>query len=625
MQVENWLRENESLVLPDWMRKVRSKGGIGSSGMSTQELRHHVFLIYYDRLCKALTDGKDDDLDQMLHRLVADHIRQYYDISQILQFPLQFKSVVWHFLLQDFPAPEAQAMMEQIEPTLDHSTSVLVEAHAELTRAKLNEKLDEFNFLTERLAVASEETERAFQQLRSLYAISRTLNSTLDIQHTLEAIADNLVALPSIDCCVIWHVTSPNTLQVGAVKGQAVTHLADATLPLDPPTSFVGRALSTQRRQQFEAENDALAPLLVRPDAVAFPMFNENRPIGVIMINNHTRDRPLDSSIISLVQAASEQAAVALENAQLYAQVTRFNQQLEEKVRQRTKELEESYAELERVNRDLERLDRTKSDFISIAAHELKTPLTLIQGYTNILRENSTIKNTPLLTKLMLGILQGSRRLQDIIENMIDVSAIDTQVLQLCLSTTSVRNILRTLIRQYSSVLQERHLTLTAGDLSELPYIEADAKRLYQAFENVFLNAIKYTPDGGKIGVDSWVLDSSAGEQWIEVVVSDSGIGIDPEDQERIFDKFYQTGELSLHSSGKTKFKGGGPGLGLAIAKGIIQAHGGKIWAKSEGHNEETCPGSQFHVILPVRNRAKISPIVSSFSYERAPESSSSV
>ena len=63
MQVENWLRENESLILPDWMRKVRSKGGIGSSGMSTQELRHHVFLIYYDRLCKALTDGKDDDLD----------------------------------------------------------------------------------------------------------------------------------------------------------------------------------------------------------------------------------------------------------------------------------------------------------------------------------------------------------------------------------------------------------------------------------------------------------------------------------------------------------------------------------------------------------------------------------
>lgn len=86
----------------------------------------------------------------------------------------------------------------------------------------------------------------------------------------------------------------------------------------------------------------------------------------------------------------------------------------------------------------------------------------------------------------------------------------------------------------------------------------------------------------------------------IEVIVSDTGIGIRPEHLDLIFTKFYQTSDPQHHSSGKTKFKGSGSGLGLAIAKGIVEAHGGKIWAESPGFDEEKCPGSQFHVILPV-------------------------
>jgi len=85
-------------------------------------------------------------------------------------------------------------------------------------------------------------------------------------------------------------------------------------------------------------------------------------------------------------------------------------------------------------------------------------------------------------------------------------------------------------------------------------------------------------------------------------VVSDTGIGINPEFHELIFTKFYQTGQVSFHSTGRTKFKGGGPGLGLAIARGIVEAHGGRIWVESPGYDEETCPGSQFHVVLPVKH-----------------------
>jgi signal transduction histidine kinase len=125
----------------------------------------------------------------------------------------------------------------------------------------------------------------------------------------------------------------------------------------------------------------------------------------------------------------------------------------------------------------------------------------------------------------------------------------------------------------------------------------ADSARLYQALWNVLSNAIKYTPDNGNIIVDGRRL---AG--FLDITIKDGGIGIDPDDHDRIFEKFGRVGSVSLHSSGKTKYKGGGPGLGLPIAKGILEAHGGTIWVESEGCDENRMPGSVFHILLPLRD-----------------------
>jgi signal transduction histidine kinase len=124
----------------------------------------------------------------------------------------------------------------------------------------------------------------------------------------------------------------------------------------------------------------------------------------------------------------------------------------------------------------------------------------------------------------------------------------------------------------------------------------ADEERLYQALRNVVANAIKYTPDGGEIIVSGRKLPG-----FVEITVADTGIGIDPDDHIRIFEKFGRLGNVSLHSSGKMKFKGGGPGLGLPITRGILEAHGGAIWVESQVYDEEKCPGSIFHILLPVR------------------------
>lgn len=253
--------------------------------------------------------------------------------------------------------------------------------------------------------------------------------------------------------------------------------------------------------------------------------------------------------------------------------------------------------QLKQAQQTLEKLDRSKSDFIAVAAHELKTPLTLIEGYTAMLREAQEQNSPePLSNELLDGINGGTRRLKMIIDDMIDVSLIDTDLLQLHFQPIWLNRILNILQVELEAITKERGQTLKILNFpgsAEMSY--GDPERLLQGFRNVLTNAIKYTPDGGKISLDGRKLPG-----FIEVVIRDSGIGIDPEDQSIIFEKFTRLGNISLHSSGKTKFKGGGPGLGLHIAKGIIEAHGGAIWVESPGYDEETFPGSTFHILLPM-------------------------
>ncbi|RPI33371.1 MAG: sensor histidine kinase [Chloroflexota bacterium] len=253
--------------------------------------------------------------------------------------------------------------------------------------------------------------------------------------------------------------------------------------------------------------------------------------------------------------------------------------------------------ELEKANTALESLDKSKSDFIAVAAHELKTPLTLIEGYTSMLRELLPEDvRTSIANAYLKGIDTGSHRLKEIVDDMIDVSMIDNRLLSISFQPFWLNRILSLATRELVASVEARKqkLVIRAFDGSEeMSY--GDGERLLQAFRNIISNAIKYTPDGGTITIDGRLLPG-----FVEVTISDTGIGIAPEDYHRIFDKFGKLGNVSLHSSSKTNFKGGGPGLGLSITKGIIEAHGGAIWVESEGYDETRCPGSTFHILLPL-------------------------
>lgn len=254
----------------------------------------------------------------------------------------------------------------------------------------------------------------------------------------------------------------------------------------------------------------------------------------------------------------------------------------------------------ERTRISLERLDKSKSDFIAIAAHELKTPLTLIEGYSSMLRDRTKDNNGSSHNLILIkGIENGTQRLRQIVDDMIDVSVIDNQLLALKYQPIWFKRLLEMIQHEFRETIAERHLGFI---LRQFPGIKemtfGDEERIYQALRNVISNAIKYTPDGGTITVDGRTLPG-----FIEIIVTDTGIGIDPENHARIFEKFGGLGESSRHSSGKTKFKGGGPGLGLPITKGILEAHGGAIWVESEGYDEVKCPGSKFHILLPIQKQ----------------------
>jgi signal transduction histidine kinase len=322
------------------------------------------------------------------------------------------------------------------------------------------------------------------------------------------------------------------------------------------------------------------------------PIYAKEEWVGLLVLGPKVSGAPYGEDELEFLGILADQTAVALHNARLVESLTRLNN-----------EFRRAYTALERANHQLERLDRTKSDFISVASHELRTPLSVIQGYSEILSEESPIRDNPYYAKMVSGIRTGIQRLHEIVESMLDMASIDTRTFQLSTEPVSIHVLVRMILEGIKKADFDRKLDIQIADMRDLPALTADPEALRKVFTHLIFNAIKFTPDGGKIGISGRVLPPGDGlpDGGLEILVSDTGIGIAPEVQDLVFNKFYQTGKVNLHSTGKTKFKGGGQGLGLAIAKGIIDAHGGKIWVESPGYNEETCPGSKFYVVLPLK------------------------
>ena len=321
---------------------------------------------------------------------------------------------------------------------------------------------------------------------------------------------------------------------------------------------------------------------------VYLPIYSQDKLAGLLALGPQGTGEPYSERMLEFLSTLAHQTGVALQNASLFEGLRALNAHITE--------LNEN---LRAAYERLERLDKAKTDFLSIASHELRTPVTQLRGYTDILTELAATEglSQDQILRIAGNIVTPLRRLENIITAILDASRIDAEGLSLRFVPATLASTMRMAIENWTSALEERHINMVTHHLDDIAPIQADTQRLFQAFSNILSNAIKFTPDGGSITIAAHPLD----DEHFEVTITDTGIGISRADQELIFEKFYRVGSVSLHSSGDYKFKGAGPGLGLPIARGVIEGHGGCIWVESEGYDEVRCPGSTFHIVLPYK------------------------
>jgi signal transduction histidine kinase len=333
------------------------------------------------------------------------------------------------------------------------------------------------------------------------------------------------------------------------------------------------RKLSDQERQWFSSLGMELF----------IPIMRQHELEGLLAFGPQPAGTAYYDEDLDLMTALADQTALAMDSARLFEQLRIVND------------------EVGGLTEQLAHLDGTKSDFLSIASHELRTPLTHIHGYSRMLLDltEEELKDPSYVKTLIEGVVKGSERMTDVLDLMFDVTEANVGEMRLFTGPVNLEEVIEQASRSFLPAMDERRIAF-GYDCRNLPVVEADGTRLVQAMENLISNAIKYTPDGGTIKIEGrpTVLDNVGSA--VEIIVSDTGIGIDPEEHERIFEKFYRIGDTMHHSTGKTKFKGAGPGLGLTLIKGIAEAHGGTVLVESLGYDEVNCPGSKFYFIIPL-------------------------
>ncbi len=438
---------------------------------------------------------------------------------------------------------------------------------------------------------------------RTLHQYSESISNILDVQRLADMAVGLIIESMGLQRGFLFLVDTETAaagrrvhrLRAARADGerQILPLLLDETHPIAVHLARDGKPLlqfDLDLLQTFQGVGRLEREWFKRLDTEVYaPIFANRRWIGLLALGAKLSGQRFSEDDLVTVAALANQTAVALENARLVENLLKLNNQLSM-----------AYRDLDKANRDLERLDQTKSDFISIASHELRTPLTVMRGYIEMLLEDDALDDN--IKQVISSLHKSALRLHEIMDSMFDIAQIDARALQLHIQPVDAAALVRDVCNSLKKPLADRRLSLTL-ELPALPTVRADPNILRKVFSHLVNNAIKFTPNKGAIHITGLLappnqIDLPNGG--VEIIVADTGVGVDPDFHDLIFTKFYQPGELGKHSTSKSRFKGGGAGLGLALSKGIVEAHGGRIWVISAGHDEARFPGSKFHVLLPL-------------------------
>ena len=246
--------------------------------------------------------------------------------------------------------------------------------------------------------------------------------------------------------------------------------------------------------------------------------------------------------------------------------------------------LKKSQRKIKQQNIKLKKLDRIKSDFLNVTSHELRTPMSAIKGYIQMIMKQTLGETTEEQKNALNIVLRNIDRLDHLIQDILDISRLESGTLKLIPEKTNVKTMVEETVETMQSSADLKHITINAEVGDNIPEITVDKERIKQVIINIISNAIKFSPDGSIINVRS-----KEDKDFILVEIQDFGRGISKDKQKKIFETFYQ-----VDSGMDRKF--GGAGLGLAISRGIVLAHGGEIWVESI-----VGKGSTFYFTMPIK------------------------
>jgi signal transduction histidine kinase len=405
--------------------------------------------------------------------------------------------------------------------------------------------------------------ERRVAVLTRLSEISTALNSTLRLKPLLNHIMEAAVEIVDAEAAsvLLWDYKTNDLRFAATTTGSSGQSLIGKPVPLEGSIAGTvmreNRVVSVENAQQDSRHYPGIdrATEFQTHSVLGVPMRSRERLIGVLEAVNK-RSLPWTEDDFNYLSILAAQAAVAIESTQ-------------------------TVTALQKANEELSQIDKLKSDFIAIASHELRTPLGVILGYSSFLQETENDEVRELANKVVTSALQ----LRGIIEDLTNLRYMEQSTTELHRENLPLSEFLNELVHDMLSLAEaKRHRVHYAPPPPEV-VVSIDRIRMGMAFTNILNNALRFTPDNGRIVVHT----ETSHEHEVWITVTDSGIGLTPDQLNRIFERFYQVEDHMTRTKG-------GMGIGLSIARAMIEAHGGRIWASSPGLHQ----GSTFTITIPL-------------------------
>ena len=425
-----------------------------------------------------------------------------------------------------------------------------------------------------------EELDKRLGGLDALQKISRLIGATFDENEVFNLLHQALMTELEFEKNLILTYTNQQKLLNRVTIGFSENNITAILSELQKDTSMInslreGHSLSSINSSKQNRET--ILSIFNVSQFVLTPILAQKGILGFILVGNQSSGSVItqgDEEIISILASLIGQT---LENARSFEEVFRSRQILETKIHERTKQLESALKEVQTIS-------KTKSEFISAVSHELRTPLTSVKGYASILISGKLGDIPEKAKERLIKINKHSDKLVNFVNELLDLSRIESGRVEMKLSDCVLSEVIDSVGDLLTPQMRDKKINWSSNVDENIPIMSLDDTQIDRIFINLISNAIKFTPENGTISVNAR-LDKDT----VKVEVSDTGIGISKEDINRLFDEFYRV-DNPINQEVK------GTGLGLPLAKKIVEAHGGKMWITSK-LNE----GTTFHFTLPVK------------------------